>query len=88
MDRRRFVAGGAAGAAVAAVAAPAVAQTQPRIRWRCPGSFPKSLDTLYGTQEHICRRVGEITEGAFQIQPFAPGEIVPALQVLDAAGTG
>ena len=88
MDRRRFVAGGAAGAAVAAVAAPAVAQTQPRIRWRCPGSFPKSLDTLFGTQEHICRRVAEITDGAFQIQPFAPGEIVPALQVLDAAGSG
>lgn len=88
MDRRRFIASGAAGAAVASVAAPHVASAQPRLRWRCPGSFPKSLDTLYGTQEFICRRVGEITEGAFQIQPFAPGEIVPALQVLDAVGQG
>ena len=88
MDRRRFIASGAAGAAVATVAAPHVANAQPRVRWRCPGSFPKSLDTLYGTQEHICRRVSEITDGAFQIQPFAAGELVPALQVLDAVGTG
>ena len=55
MDRRRFIASGAAGAAAASVAAPHVANAQPRIRWRCPGSFPKSLETLYGTQEHICR---------------------------------
>ena len=65
MDRRFFVAGGAA---AATLSAPALAQTAPRIRWRCPGSFPKSLDTLYGTQEFICRRVGEITDGAFQIR--------------------
>ena len=90
MDRRHFIASGATGAAAATLAAPRLANAQgaPRVRWRCPGSFPKSLDTLYGTQEHICRRVGEITDGAFQIQPFAPGELVPALQVLDAAGSG
>lgn len=89
MDRRRFLATGAAGSAGAAVlAAPSLASAQPRIRWRCPGSFPKSLDTLYGTQEHIAKRVGEITDGAFQIQIFGPGEVVPALQVMDAVGQG
>ena len=89
MDRRRFIATGAAGTAGAVtLAAPKLASAQPRIRWRCPGSFPKSLDTLYGTQEFIARRVSEMTDGAFQIQVFGPGELVPALQVLDAVGNG
>jgi TRAP-type mannitol/chloroaromatic compound transport system substrate-binding protein len=89
MDRRRFIASGAAGAAgAAALATPNLASAQPRIRWRCPGSFPKSLDTLWGTQEHFARRISEMTDGAFQIQVFGPGEVVPALQVMDAVGGG
>jgi TRAP-type mannitol/chloroaromatic compound transport system substrate-binding protein len=89
MNRRRLLARGAAGAAGAAtLATPKLASAQPRIRWRCPGSFPKSLDTLYGTQDYIARRVSEMTDGAFQIQIFGPGELVPALQVMDAVGGG
>ena len=87
MNRRRLIASGAVGAAGAAtLATPNLASAQPRIRWRCPGSFPKSLDTLFGTQEFIARRVSEMTDGAFQIQVFGPGELVPALQVMDAVG--
>ena len=83
---RRHIFVGAAGAA--ALAAPNLASAQPRIRWRVPGSFPKSLDTLYGTHEFIARRVNELTDGAFQLQIFGPGELVPALNVLDAASAG
>ena len=86
--RNLLTAGLAAGAALPALAAPNLASAQPRVRWRCPGSFPKSLDTLYGGHEFLCRRVSEMTEGAFQIQPFGPGELVPALQVMDAVGAG
>jgi TRAP-type mannitol/chloroaromatic compound transport system substrate-binding protein len=85
VNRRRLFAGAAA---IAPLAAPNLASAQPRIRWRCPGSFPKSLDTLWGTQEHITQRVAELTDGAFQITPFGPGEVVPALNVLDAVGGG
>jgi TRAP-type mannitol/chloroaromatic compound transport system substrate-binding protein len=90
MHGRRLIAKSAATAAAATLAAPNIAGAQalPRVRWRCPGSFPKSLDTLYGTQEHLAQRVSEMTDGAFQIQVFGPGEVVPALQVLDAAGGG
>jgi TRAP-type mannitol/chloroaromatic compound transport system substrate-binding protein len=87
MNRRKFVRTGAVGAgAVAAVslAAPAIAQGMPEIKWRLTSSFPKSLDTLYGGAEHFCRRIGELTDGKFKITPFAAGEIVPGLQVLDA----
>jgi len=75
-------------AAAGALAAPAIAQSQPEIRWRLASSFPKSLDTLFGTAEHIAKRVAEATDNKFQIRVFAAGEIVPALQVLDAVQNG
>ncbi len=34
------------------------------------------------------KRIAEITDNRFQIQPFAAGEIVPGLQVLDAVQNG
>ncbi|TCZ60875.1 TRAP transporter substrate-binding protein [Roseicella aquatilis] len=86
MHRRIVVAGGLAGAA--SLPAPNLAAAQPKLRWRCPGSFPKSVDTLWAVHERFCHRVGELTDGAFQITPFGPGEIVPALQVMDAVGGG
>ncbi len=67
---------------------PAIAQSMPTVRWRMPSSFPKSLGTLYGGAEYICNKVAAITDNKFQIRPFAPGEIVPALQVLDAVQAG
>ena len=77
-----------AGLAAGSVAAPAIAQSQPSVSWRLAASWPKSLDTLYGGPELMARRVGEITDGKFQIRVFAAGEIVPALQVLDAVQAG
>ena len=67
-----------------ALATPALAQSEnPEIRWRCPSSFPKNLDILYGGIEYLSKRVAEMTNNRFQIRTFAAGEIVPALQVLD-----
>ncbi len=88
MERRKFLKAAAAGAGTGIVAAPAIAQSQPAIQWRLAASWPKSLDTLYGGAELVCRRVAEMTDGKFQIRPFAAGEIVPALQVLDAVQAG
>ena len=88
MKRRSFLKNAAAGVAATTVAAPAIAQSQPTITWRLAASWPKSLDTIFGGAEHVARRVGEITDGKFQIRAFAAGEIVPALQVLDAVQAG
>jgi TRAP-type mannitol/chloroaromatic compound transport system substrate-binding protein len=88
MERRSFLKQAAAGVAVGAVAAPAIAESMPSISWRMAASWPKSLDTLYGGAELVCTRVAELTDGKFQIRPFAAGEIVPALQVLDAVQAG
>jgi TRAP-type mannitol/chloroaromatic compound transport system substrate-binding protein len=47
-------------------------------------SWPKSLDIPYGGVEVIAKAVAVATDGKFQIQTFAAGEIVPGLRVLDA----
>ncbi len=93
MERRKFVSatalGGAAlGAVASALPKPAIAQSMPEIKWRMPSSFPKSLPTLYGGAEMLANRVAALTDGKFKITPFAAGEIVPALQVLDAVQNG
>ena len=88
MQRRSFLKKAAAGVAAGAVAAPAIAQSQPTIQWRLAASWPKSLDTLFGGADLVAKRVGELTDGKFQIRAFAAGEIVPALQVLDAVQAG
>src|SRR6187402_3733545 len=88
MKRRDFLKASTAGAAVAAVASPAIAQSMPEIKWRLTSSFPKSLDTIYGGAEFMAKQVAEMTDNKFQIQVFAAGEIVPALQALDATSNG
>jgi TRAP-type mannitol/chloroaromatic compound transport system substrate-binding protein len=84
MKRRDLMKMSVAGAAATALASPAIAQTMPEIRWRLTTSFPKSLDTVYGAADFFARQVAEMTDNRFQIQVFAPGELVPGLQALDA----
>jgi TRAP-type mannitol/chloroaromatic compound transport system substrate-binding protein len=89
MKRRNFLQQAAATGLIAgAVASPAIAQGNPNVRWRLAASWPKSLDTIYGSVEDLCNRVGQLTEKKFEIQPFAANEIVPALQVMDATQAG
>jgi TRAP-type mannitol/chloroaromatic compound transport system substrate-binding protein len=88
MQRRDFLKAAGAGMAASAVAAPAIAQSMPEVKWRLTASWPKSLDTLYGTCESFAKYVAEATDNKFQVQVFAAGEIVPGLQVLDAVQNG
>ncbi|HZT26008.1 MAG TPA: TRAP transporter substrate-binding protein [Pseudolabrys sp.] len=88
MKRREFLKTSAVGLAASTVAAPAIAQSAPEVKWRLAASWPKSLDTIYGACETFVKYVAEATDNKFQIQSFAAGEIVPGLQVLDAASNG
>ena len=95
------LAGGAAVAAVGAAASgcegPKPRPREPgagpalvgkRVRWRMASSFPRSLDTIYGGAEVLAERVSAMTGGAFEIRVYPAGELVPALQVLDAVQQG
>jgi TRAP-type mannitol/chloroaromatic compound transport system substrate-binding protein len=88
MKRRQFLKTAGVGVATAAIASPAIAQSMPELKWRMTTSWPKSLDTLFGGAELMAKAVGEATDGKFQIQVFAGGEIVPGLQVVDAVQNG
>ncbi len=85
VSRRKFLpAAAVATVAASTLAAPAIAQSDPVIKWRLTASYPKSLDTLFGAANTIAKTVSDLTDGKFELQPFAAGEIVPGLQVLDA----
>ncbi len=98
MERRAFLtsAAGAVGAGVlTACASPdagggeaAAGAMGPRVSWRLASSFPRSLDIIYGSAEHLAARVAQLTGGRFQIRAYPAGELVPGLQVMDAVQQG
>ena len=88
-DRTRsFLKGAGLAAAAGTVAAPAIAQAAPEIRWRLTSSFPRPLDTIFGTAQTFAKYMAEATDNKFQIQVFAAGEIVGGLQAMDAVQNG
>ena len=99
MQRRQLLRGGgqviAAAAGAGALSACTIRRADesrsgglPQVRWRMATSWPVSLDTIYGGAETICQRVKAMSGGGFTIEPFAAGEIVPGLEVLDAVQAG
>jgi TRAP-type mannitol/chloroaromatic compound transport system substrate-binding protein len=88
MDRRSIFKAAAASGAVAGLTTPALAQSRPKVAWRLTSSFPRNLDTLWGSATMFSRMVSEATDGDFTIRIFAPGELVPALEAREATSKG
>lgn len=88
MKRRGMIKAAAAAPLATIAAAPAIAQSQPSIRWRLASSYPKTLDTIYAAAETVANRVSAATGGKFEIRVHAAGELVPAFQVIDAVQQG
>jgi len=91
MQRRGFVRNVGVAAPVLALgglAREAHAQEGPQVKWRMSTSWPKSLDTIFGSAEQLCARVAELTGGKFQIRALAGGDIVPPAQNFDAVSNG
>jgi len=88
MKRRDFLKKTAAGAVLAGAAPAVLASGNKRIHWRMATSWPKSLDTIYGGALTVAKRVKELSGGNFIITPYAAGEIVGGLGVLDAVSQG
>lgn len=97
IERRTFLKTLGASAGTAALAAcgssseggPAEGATAGRrVTWRLASSFPRSLDIIYGSAEHLAERVSQLTGGRFTIRVHPAGELVPGLQVMDAVQQG
>ena len=95
--RRKFLRGAAVGGAATlltgcpsggpADGAPAVHTSKP-VLWRLASSFPRSLDTLFGTNELLAESLERLSGGNFRIRAYPAGELVPAFNVLDAVQQG
>jgi TRAP-type mannitol/chloroaromatic compound transport system substrate-binding protein len=86
VTRRNFARGGALGLATA-LAVPALAQSG-KMRWRMITSWPKRLPGPGMSAERVAERIGALSGGRLEISVSAAGEVVPALEVLDAVGSG
>ncbi len=87
MDRRSLIKhAGLAGVLAAGIAPAAHAQTA--VRWRIASSFPKSLDTIYGSAEKFAKTIKEMSGGKFEVSVHAAGELMPAFGVVDALQNG
>jgi TRAP-type mannitol/chloroaromatic compound transport system substrate-binding protein len=85
MDRRSFLKTSAIGgtaAAASTLAAPAVAQG--RITWRMVTTWPRNFPGLGTGAQRVADRINAASDGALTVEVFAAGEMVPALQSLDA----
>jgi TRAP-type mannitol/chloroaromatic compound transport system substrate-binding protein len=82
--KRTLTAGAAAGAA--GLAAPALAQA--RIEWRMVTTWPKNFPGLGVGAENLAKRINTMSGGRLTVKVFSAGEMVPALQALDAVING
>jgi TRAP-type mannitol/chloroaromatic compound transport system substrate-binding protein len=88
MKRRQFLAAAALGAGAVNIAKPAIAQSSPQLKWRLTSSFPKNFDIIQETAKVFSEAVSAATDGHFQIEVFASGDIKPGLQALEAVQAG
>jgi TRAP-type mannitol/chloroaromatic compound transport system substrate-binding protein len=89
MDRRSFLKASALGgtaAAAASLAAPAIAQG--RTTWRMVTTWPRNFPGLGTGAQRLADRITQATDGQLTIELFSAGEIVPALQSIDAVIDG
>ncbi|MDR2327845.1 MAG: TRAP transporter substrate-binding protein DctP [Acidovorax sp.] len=87
MDRRSVLKHAGVAGVLAAAAAPAV-HAQPVVRWRIASSFPKSLDTIYGSAEVFAQAVKAMSGGKFEVSVHQAGELMPAFNVVDGVQNG
>jgi TRAP-type mannitol/chloroaromatic compound transport system substrate-binding protein len=90
MKRRQFLSGAgvAAGAFAATAAAPAIVKADETINWRMVMPWPKGTPGLGANGELFAERVNKMSGGRLNITVYGAGELVPALECMDAVEQG
>ncbi|MAA97253.1 MAG: C4-dicarboxylate ABC transporter substrate-binding protein [Stappia sp.] len=86
LTRRRLLTASAVGGA-ATLAMPAVARAQENVQWRMQALWDGGT-TPFEFEKAFVERVGELTDGRFEIKLFSAGQLVPANQAFDAVRAG
>lgn len=89
MNRRSFLRTSALGGTAAAattLAAPAIAQG--RTTWRMVTTWPRNFPGLGTGAQRLADRITEGSDGQLTVELYSAGEIVPALQSIDAVIDG
>ncbi len=87
MDRRSIIKTTGIAGVLAAGIAPAV-HAQAAVRWRLASSFPRSLDTIFGSAEMFAKTIKALSGGKFEVSTHPGGELMPAFGVVDAIQSG
>jgi TRAP-type mannitol/chloroaromatic compound transport system substrate-binding protein len=87
MDRRSLIRNAGIAGVLATGIAPAV-HAQAAVRWRLASSFPKSLDTIFGSAEMFSKTVRALSGGKFEVSIHAAGELMPPFGVVDGIEKG
>ena len=64
------------------------ALTKKHYKWKMVTTWPTGLDVLQEGCVRLAKRIGELSEGRLEIQVFASGELVPAMESFQAVSDG
>lgn len=90
MDRRKFIAAGATMVA-APLATPSIVQAQTTFAWKMTNAYGPGSPFYVegpGSPTDFCKKVAAMSDGRLNIQHFAAGELIPALEGFDAVRSG
>ena len=59
-----------------------------QVRWRVTSSFNSNLPVIGAPPQRVADELSAITGGAFEMQFFEPGELVPALEITESVKEG
>ncbi len=90
MRRRSFLYGGlgALAACTQPQDTPEIAASDERHRWRMVTSWPPNFPGHGVSASRLARRLEDLSGGRLTVEVFAAGELIPALEVLDAVSRG
>ena len=94
MRRREFISGVAAGGAALGACAPteqgdsSAATSRERFSWKMVTTWPPNFPGLGTGASNLARNLEVLSGGRIEVQVYAAGELVPALEVFDAVSSG
>lgn len=86
MERRKFLTGAALGAGATALATPALAQGGKSLT--IVSTWPRDFPGLGISAQRLADRIGQLSDGALNVEYFASGERVGAFDVFDEVASG